>query len=715
MFENPVNDHSEKRSEFGKAPSKNLVDMTNPSEMRAIFGNRNSQRSEDDSNALTMTNPFGNSNWPHHDSQNFYSQESGQSSQAGQSMQPDQWQQNAEGLGNPTNSNQTLQTDLQQLATLVSDLTELEGALGGGTGASGSGSDGISKNSSYGADGSSIVSTQPSDSGSQLSTASSQPSDSGPQSSTASTQPSDSGSQLSTASSQPSDSGSQSSTASTQPSDSGSQSSLDNNPAPSDSTSTSSVSAVSSNLPNPESATISTPNGTATVGSSATVFGPQAMPATNPVANAFYVSADATGNGTGPLGSETDPFPTLQQAQSAMESSNVKTTYVEGGTYDLSSTLDLTSADSGESFLAAPGSGQPATIDGDGNVSNLVSVNGANDVSIEGLAMENTQPGSIFSSGDWTQSATAGDAIVAENSAGDNFSYDAISNVGMGLDMRGVSNSQLDSDNINNVQEAISFSSALTNSDNDTVDSNSISNVSDVSSSPYGAISLMQASDTTVGNNVIDNITGAGIRVGGNIGQNSNGVVVTQNTVENTNTAAVPTSSYSGQGDNGAIYAWQAPGNTNNMDLTISNNYVVNAGQGFENIGVYLDDGVDGATVTGNVIQPNGIGWATNIHGGSNNTVANNIFNLSSATGNEKGMLYQNDGPQMTNNNVSDNIFYSSTANGGAYTFYDNANDAPVMANNSYEGVTTPSQDTNPNSTNPQFVDPSQGNYTLQA
>jgi len=29
--------------------------------------------------------------------------------------------------------------------------------------------------------------------------------------------------------------------------------------------------------------------------------GPQAMPATNPVANAFYVSADATGNGTGPL------------------------------------------------------------------------------------------------------------------------------------------------------------------------------------------------------------------------------------------------------------------------------------------------------------------------------------------------------------------------------------------------------------------------------
>lgn len=462
-------------------------------------------------------------------------------------------------------------------------------------------------------------------------------------------------------------------------------------------------------------ATISTPEGTATVGSTATVFGPQAMPSATPVVNAFYVSADATGNGNGTLGSSTNPFSTLQQAQQAMEGSNIKTAYVEGGTYDLSSTLNLTSADSGESFIAAPGSSQPAVIDGQGNVSNLVDVNGANNVTLEGLALQNTQSGSIFSDGDWTQSGTAGDAIVAQNSTGDNFSYNQISNVGMGLDMRGVSNSQFVGNAISDVQEAISLSSASTNSDNDAIDSNSISNVSDVTSSPYGAISLMQASNDTIGNNVIDNVTGAGIRVGGNIGQDSNADVVTQNTVENTNTAAVATSSYSGQGDNGAIYAWQGPGNTNNMDLTISNNYIANAGQGFENIGVYLDDGVDGATVTGNVIQPDGMGWATDIHGGSNNTIENNVMDLSSSTGNEKALLYQNDGPQMTGNNVSGNIIYSSTANGGAYTFYDNSNDTPIVANNDYQGVATPSQDSNPISADPQFIDPSDGDYAVQA
>src|ERR1700733_5208101 len=148
MFENTVNEHSEKQSRFGKASSNNFVDMTNPTEMRAIFGNRNSQTSEDDPNVLTMTNPFGNSNWSPHESQNLYSHESDRSLRAGQNMQPDQtWRQNSDRLGNQANSNQLLQkfdTDLQKLATLTNDLSELAGALGGSTG--GSGSDSISSN-----------------------------------------------------------------------------------------------------------------------------------------------------------------------------------------------------------------------------------------------------------------------------------------------------------------------------------------------------------------------------------------------------------------------------------------------------------------------------------------------------------------------------------------------------------------------------------------
>jgi Right handed beta helix region len=462
-------------------------------------------------------------------------------------------------------------------------------------------------------------------------------------------------------------------------------------------------------------ATISTANGTEQVGSTATVFGLAAMPSADPVADAFYVSADASGDGTGALGSQDNPFSTLQQAQQAMEDSSTKTTYVDGGTYDLSSTLNLTSSDSGETFTAAPGSSQPAVIDGGGSVSNLISIDGANDVSVTGLTLQDTQPGSIFSSGDWTQNATAGDAIVAKNSNGDNFSYDTISNVGLGLDMRGVSNSQFNDNAISNVQDAIALSSANNYSNNNSISGNDITNVSDVASSPYGAIDLGLASNNTINNNIVENVTGAGIRVTGNIGQNTSGNVITQNTVEDVNTAAYATSSYSGQGDNGAIYAWQAPGNTNNMDLTISNNYVADFGQGYTDTGIYLDDGVDGANVTDNVVSGNGIGLDALIHGGSDNTFTNNVFNMSSSSGLQKGLVYQNDGPQMTNNNVDDNIFYATTANGGAITSYNSASGEVTAANNIYQGTTAWSSDTNPITADPQFVDPADGNYTVQA
>ena len=73
----------------------------------------------------------------------------------------------------------------------------------------------------------------------------------------------------------------------------------------------------------------------------------------------FYVST--SGNDAND-GSFAHPFASLAQAQSAMQNSTVKTTYVEGGDYYLHNTLNLTAADNGESFLAYQG--QTATIHG---------------------------------------------------------------------------------------------------------------------------------------------------------------------------------------------------------------------------------------------------------------------------------------------------------------------------------------------------------------
>jgi parallel beta-helix repeat protein len=77
------------------------------------------------------------------------------------------------------------------------------------------------------------------------------------------------------------------------------------------------------------------------------------------LATGFYVSTAGSDFNDG---SFAHPFASLAQAQSAMQNSTVKTTYVEGGDYYLHNTLNLTAADNGESFLAYLG--QTATVHG---------------------------------------------------------------------------------------------------------------------------------------------------------------------------------------------------------------------------------------------------------------------------------------------------------------------------------------------------------------
>jgi hypothetical protein len=72
-----------------------------------------------------------------------------------------------------------------------------------------------------------------------------------------------------------------------------------------------------------------------------------------------------------------------------MENSSIHTTRVEGGTYNITSPLHLTSADDGMSFIAAPG--QRPVLDGRAaGLSTLITLNGADDVTLRGLTFEST-------------------------------------------------------------------------------------------------------------------------------------------------------------------------------------------------------------------------------------------------------------------------------------------------------------------------------------
>jgi hypothetical protein len=127
---------------------------------------------------------------------------------------------------------------------------------------------------------------------------------------------------------------------------------------------------------------------------------------TGGVTGAVGVGAGATPSGAGffvsPTGSDSNPgtlaapFATLQRAQQAMENSSIKATYVEGGTYHLSSGLVLTGADNGETWQYYPPNGvDSAVLDGGNQVARMIQVD-ADNITINGLKIENFTNDGIY-------------------------------------------------------------------------------------------------------------------------------------------------------------------------------------------------------------------------------------------------------------------------------------------------------------------------------
>jgi hypothetical protein len=101
------------------------------------------------------------------------------------------------------------------------------------------------------------------------------------------------------------------------------------------------------------------------------------------VTPSFYVSPSGSDTNDGSLSM---PFLTLERAQSAMEKSPVKTTYLMGGTYVRSAALALRPIDKGESWIAYPG--QKPVLDGGDKVDIAISISG-DSIKIRWLTIQN--------------------------------------------------------------------------------------------------------------------------------------------------------------------------------------------------------------------------------------------------------------------------------------------------------------------------------------
>jgi hypothetical protein len=107
----------------------------------------------------------------------------------------------------------------------------------------------------------------------------------------------------------------------------------------------------------------------------------------------FFVSPNGNDNNPGTIDA---PFATLARAQQAMENSSIKTTYIEGGTYNVTSTLTLTAADNGETWsYYAPNGVNSAVLDG-GRTTDLFSIDGVSNITIDGIKMQNVNDYAIF-------------------------------------------------------------------------------------------------------------------------------------------------------------------------------------------------------------------------------------------------------------------------------------------------------------------------------
>ena len=101
----------------------------------------------------------------------------------------------------------------------------------------------------------------------------------------------------------------------------------------------------------------------------------------------FFIATAANGGSDSNPGTEAEPFETLEKARDAMRGSSTKRTTIRGGTYNITSTVDLNTNDANTIWETAVGE-TPIFDGGDANL-DCFSLTGAHFVTFKGLRFQN--------------------------------------------------------------------------------------------------------------------------------------------------------------------------------------------------------------------------------------------------------------------------------------------------------------------------------------
>jgi VCBS repeat-containing protein len=369
----------------------------------------------------------------------------------------------------------------------------------------------------------------------------------------------------------------------------------------------------------------------------------------------FFVSPNGNDGNPGTIDA---PFATLARAQEAMENSSIKATYVEAGTYNLSSTLTLTSADNGETWQYYPANGvDTAVLDGGGNA-DPIAINSANNITIDGLKVQNFHALGISTSGQ-NDHITVENCDVGFNNASPGTTAAGISLGGTNLMVKN-----------NYVHDMVSMGISLwaydagTSLDGSVVSGNVVLRTVEASSDG-GAIYVNMKSTGDAGGHVL--ITNNFVRDYGSAGNTSaNGIYLDDNASNVTVSGNVigPASTQAGIASSGFFV------HNGNNDHIFGNVLDLGASGGEYTVQWGFDSGsitnMSGNTFTNNIVisgftgNQNTIGWANGVsyvQGGGNPsdyTIQDNVyFNYAGGQVRTDGNLSTDSNPIFENPQIS--------------------------------------------------------------
>ena len=361
-------------------------------------------------------------------------------------------------------------------------------------------------------------------------------------------------------------------------------------------------------------------------------------------------------------GSAAYPVLTPGRALALMAETGLRTAYFRRGTYPLTQPVLLGAGQAGMRLLGCNGE-RPVFQGAHDPPEALVVVSDTHDVTVAHILFGPTTPGGtaleLVHARDCLiediVSSDAGTAILLDHASGNRLVRNIIRNAARtGVELRDAS-------------------------DDNVVAGNWI-NGAGAPETHGGGIYLHGVRGNRVASNLIENTAGMGIGISNWDAATVNvGNAVIGNTIRRVNLTAW---------DSGAIYLL----GRSQVDTraVIASNWVDGVGvpdpdKQRHNVGIYLDDSTSGAVVVGNVVRNAGSD-AVQIHGGSDNLIANNILDL--GPGNPSAVLFQA-APADTDptnaqlgNKVTRNIILSTSPTPKVYVWIEGGQ--PVIEGNLY-------------------------------